>query len=134
MNRTAGAAARTSTSRASCCCATSPPRGIARHSGTGGTRASPRRAPPAAPGKDAAGNLRKDGTLHLLGFLTRDELFGRLLTHPTSFPYLWGLAGWNIYTHHNHLDVTPPTSEEEPPSWGWHQDGYRQNSDPETMD
>src|SRR2546427_12366143 len=43
----------------------------------------------------AAGNLKQDGTLHLLGFLTRDELFGELLTHPTTFPYLWGLAGWH---------------------------------------
>lgn len=73
------------------------------------------------------------GTLHLLGFLTRDDLFGDLLTHPTTFPYIWGLAGWNIYTHHNHLDVTPPAPGPERPYWGWHQDGYRQNSDPETM-
>ena len=47
---------------------------------------------------------------------------------------MWGLAGWNIYTHHNHLDVTPPALEPEKPYWGWHQDGYRQNSDPETLD
>ena len=82
----------------------------------------------------AAGKGTKDGTVHLLGFLTRDELFGNLLTHPTIFPYIWGMAGWNIYTHHNHLDVTPPAAEPEKPYWGWHQDGYRQNSDPETMD
>jgi ectoine hydroxylase-related dioxygenase (phytanoyl-CoA dioxygenase family) len=44
------------------------------------------------------------------------------------------MAGWNIYSHHNHLDVTPPALEPEKPYWGWHQDGYRQNSDPETMD
>ncbi|MFI6761529.1 phytanoyl-CoA dioxygenase family protein [Micromonospora sp. NPDC050417] len=83
-----------------------------------------------------AGNTAKNGTLHLLGFLERDELFGELLTHPTTFPYIWGLLGWNIYTHHNHLDVTPPepAAEAERPYWGWHQDGYRQNSDPETLD
>jgi Phytanoyl-CoA dioxygenase (PhyH) len=80
----------------------------------------------------AAGNLKKDGTLHLLGFVTRDDLFGELLTHPKTFPYMWGLAGWNIYSHHNHLDVTPPAVEDEPATWGWHQDGYRQNSDPES--
>ena len=57
------------------------------------------------------GNVKPDGTLHLLGFLPRDELFGELLTHPISFPYMWGLAGWNIYTHHNHLDVTPPPGD-----------------------
>ena len=80
-----------------------------------------------------AGRLKSDGTLHLLGFLDRDELFGELLTHPGTFPYVWGLAGWNIYSHHNHLDVTPPNPSEEPPGWGWHQDGYRQNSDPESL-
>lgn len=58
--------------------------------------------------EQAKGTTKKDGTLHLLGFLERDELFGELLTHPIAFPYMWGLAGWNIYTHHNHLDVTPP--------------------------
>jgi ectoine hydroxylase-related dioxygenase (phytanoyl-CoA dioxygenase family) len=80
-----------------------------------------------------AGRLKPDGTLHLLGFLDRDEAFGELLTHPSTFPYVWGLAGWNIYSHHNHLDVTPPNPSEEPPGWGWHQDGYRQNSDPESL-
>ena len=82
----------------------------------------------------AAGRTTADGTLHLLGFLERDDLFGDLLTHPITFPYVWGLLGWNIYTHHNHLDVTPPAREPERPYWGWHQDGYRQNSDPETLD
>jgi hypothetical protein len=82
----------------------------------------------------AAGRGSADGTVHLLGFLPRDEAFADLLTHPTTFPYIWGLAGWNIYTHHNHLDVTPPAQGPEKPYWGWHQDGYRQNSDPETLD
>jgi len=81
----------------------------------------------------AAGHLKPDGTLHLLGFLPRDEAFGDLLTSPATFPYIWGLAGWNIYSHHNHLDVTPPNPSDTPPAWGWHQDGYRQNSDPETL-
>ncbi len=82
----------------------------------------------------ATGAVRKDGTLHLLGFLNQDELFGQLLAHPATFPYVWGLLGWNIFSHHNHLDVTPPVPAQEPPFWAWHQDGYRQNSDPETMD
>lgn len=82
----------------------------------------------------AAGRTTGDGTLHLLGFPPHDELFGGLLTHPVTFPYVWGLLGWNIYTHHNHLDVTPPAAAPERPYWGWHQDGYRQNSDPQTLD
>nr|WP_296068994.1 phytanoyl-CoA dioxygenase family protein [uncultured Actinoplanes sp.] len=79
-----------------------------------------------------AGRTAADGSLHLLGFLPRDEAFGELLTHARTFPYVWGLAGWNIYSHHNHLDVTPPNLSDRPPVWGWHQDGYRQNSDPES--
>ncbi|WP_239162633.1 phytanoyl-CoA dioxygenase family protein [Paractinoplanes rishiriensis] len=86
----------------------------------------------------AAGRVKPDGSLHLLGFLDRDDEFGELLTHPGTFPYVWGLAGWNIYSHHNHLDVTPPALAEQPPAehsqvWGWHQDGYRQNSDTEAV-
>jgi ectoine hydroxylase-related dioxygenase (phytanoyl-CoA dioxygenase family) len=81
----------------------------------------------------AGGRLKPDGSLHLLGFLPRDDAFGDLLTHARTFPYIWGLAGWNIYSHHNHLDVTPPNPSDTPPAWGWHQDGYRQNSDPESL-
>jgi hypothetical protein len=80
------------------------------------------------------GGTRPDGSLHLLGFLTRHELFGQLLDHPTTFGHIWNIAGWNIYSHHNHLDVTPPAPHDVPPAWGWHQDGYRQNSDPESPD
>lgn len=83
----------------------------------------------------AANRLSPDGALHLLGFITRRDLFTDLLTHPATFPYIWGLAGWNIYSHHNHLDVTPPPPEPDPgPRWAWHQDGYRQNSDTESLD
>lgn len=82
----------------------------------------------------AAGRVRADGVLHLLGFVTRDPAFIELLDHPVTFPYVWGLLGWNIYSHHNHLDVTPPTPQPDESSWGWHQDGYRQNSDPESLD
>lgn len=84
--------------------------------------------------EEVAAGRDRDGTVHLLGFLPRDGLFGQLLTHPATFRYVWGLLGWNIYTHHNHLDVTPPAPGPEPAYWGWHQDGYRQNSDPETLD
>lgn len=80
------------------------------------------------------GGTAPDGSLHLLGFVQRNDLFGELLTHPVTFPYVWGLAGWNIYSHHNHLDVHPPEQDPQPQRWTWHQDGYRQNSDPETLD
>ena len=83
---------------------------------------------------DSPFGVGPDEALHLLGFLPRDDLFGQLLTHPATFPYVWGLLGWNVHSHHSHLDVTPPVRESAAPRWAWHQDGYRQNSDPETLD
>jgi ectoine hydroxylase len=69
---------------------------------------------------------RPDGTaLHLLGFLGRDPAFIELIDHPTTFPLVHGLLGWNVYVYHCHLDVHPPLRE--PPRWRWHQDGGRQN-------
>ena len=98
-------------------------RAYSRRPSTGST---PRRRPPA--------RLHPGRTLHLLGFLDRDELFGELLTHPVAFPYMWGTGR----LEHLHPPQPPRRrrrrAEPEQPYWGWHQDGYRQNSDPETMD
>lgn len=69
---------------------------------------------------------RPDRTaLHRLGFLGLDEAFLELVDHPSTFPLVHGLLGWNIYVYHCHLDVHPPLVE--PPRWRWHQDGGRQN-------
>src|SRR5699024_550831 len=77
--------------------------------------------------EEDADQLRADRSIHVMGYFDRDPVFLDLLTWPTTFPYIWGNMGWNIYTHHNHIDVNPP--KDEPPFWNWHQDGYRQNSD-----
>lgn len=79
----------------------------------------------------AAGRLRGDGSLHLMRFLGRDEVFVELLDLPTVFPIVWGLLGWNIQMYHQHLDVHPPVAPGAP-FWGWHQDGGRQNLEIET--
>ena len=63
--------------------------------------------------------------LHLLGFLGRDRAFLELIDHPTTFPLVYAVLGWNIYVYHCHLDVHPPLRE--PARWRWHQDGGRQN-------
>jgi hypothetical protein len=76
-----------------------------------------------------AGRLRSDRSLHLLGMADRDPAFLGLLDHPSTFRYVWSLLGWNVYTHHNHLDVHPGFQPAERVPWNWHQDGYRQNTD-----
>ena len=39
-------------------------------------------------------------------FLSLDQAFLDLLDHPTTFPKVWGILGWNIYSYHSHLGVT----------------------------
>jgi ectoine hydroxylase len=66
--------------------------------------------------------------MHLVGGIGRDDVFLELLDHPAVFPLIWRELGWNIHAYHCHLDVTPPVAEpRNPPVWGWHQDGGRQN-------
>jgi ectoine hydroxylase len=74
------------------------------------------------------GRTQAGGPMHLLGELGRDDAFLDLLDHPAVFPLVWRELGWNIHLYHCHLDVTPPQPKPRlPPTWGWHQDGGRQN-------
>ena len=75
----------------------------------------------------AAGRLANDGSLHLLGFLGRDDVYVELLDLPTTFPLVCDILGWNIFMYHCHLDVHPPLVAPQPREWRWHQDGGRQN-------
>lgn len=79
-----------------------------------------------------ADRLRPDKSLHLLGMLDRDPVFLDLLDNPVTFRYVWNLIGWNVYSHHNHLDVHPGDQPPQHVPWNWHQDGYRQNADVDT--
>jgi len=47
----------------------------------------------------AAGSLAPDGSLHLLGFLSRDPAFLELLDLPGPLSATAGLLGWNIYAY-----------------------------------
>jgi ectoine hydroxylase-related dioxygenase (phytanoyl-CoA dioxygenase family) len=67
--------------------------------------------------------------LHLLAFLGEDEAFLELLDWPATFPIVRDVLGWNIYMYHCHLDVHPPVGGDGKATWGWHQDGGRQNVD-----
>ena len=68
-------------------------------------------------------------------FLGRDQAFVDILDWPRVIPKVWGLLGWNIYSYHTHLIVTPPLSPEEqtqPKRLGWHQDSGRVNVEMES--
>ncbi|GIX07389.1 MAG: ectoine hydroxylase [Candidatus Poribacteria bacterium] len=67
-------------------------------------------------------------------FLWRHSLFLELLDWPTTFPKVWGILGWNIYSYHSHLIVTPPEVDRGQPrkTFGWHQDSGRVNVEMES--
>jgi ectoine hydroxylase-related dioxygenase (phytanoyl-CoA dioxygenase family) len=80
----------------------------------------------------ASGRLEGDGSLHLLGFVSRDPAFRQLVDLADPLALVAGVLGWNIYLYHCHLDVHPPCPGREPPPWRWHQDGGRQNVEVES--
>jgi len=72
-------------------------------------------------------NLGVAGRVHHPDFLSLDQAFVDLLDHPTTFPKVWGILGWNIYSYHSHLGVTEPiegTYDPEGPTYGFHQDSF----------
>lgn len=63
-------------------------------------------------------------------FLGRDQAFINILDWHKTFPKVWGILGWNIYSYHSHFIITPPRSEElrgKTGPLGWHQDSGRVN-------
>lgn len=59
-----------------------------------------------------------------------DPAFVDLVDHPTTFPKVWGILGWNIFLQNMHLMLTPPEPREGPRGpGGWHQDNGRRTLD-----
>ncbi len=77
---------------------------------------------------DHAGKL-----LSFPNVLHEDPAFVDLALSPTTLPKVWGILGWNIYSYHSHVDVTPP-ADEAALTWrvAWHQDSMRVNDELET--
>lgn len=83
----------------------------------------------------SSGRLAPNASLFYPNFLGRDPLFIELLDWPTTFPKVWGILGWNIYSYHSHLGVNPPlpsNADRTKRTLGWHQDSGRVNLDIET--
>ena len=63
-------------------------------------------------------------------FLGKDQLFINVLDWYKTFPKVWGILGWNIYSYHSHFIITPPRPESQrgkKAPLGWHQDSGRVN-------
>lgn len=50
-----------------------------------------------------------------------DEAFLEAIDHPTVFPKIWGLLGFNIQINHSHINVDVPAPDEA--AFAWHRDG-----------
>jgi ectoine hydroxylase-related dioxygenase (phytanoyl-CoA dioxygenase family) len=78
----------------------------------------------------SSGRLPANASLFYPNFLCRDPLFVDLLDWHTTFPKVWGILGWNIYSYHSHLGVNPPLPDDADRTkrtLGWHQDSGRVN-------
>ncbi len=86
-------------------------------------RIDARERPPENPGK----------LLSVPNVVAEDPALVELVDLPTTFPKVWGILGWNIYSYHSHVDVTPP-ADEQALTWrvAWHQDSMRVNDEIET--
>lgn len=71
-----------------------------------------------------------DKLLSVTNVLHEDPAILDLVDCPRVFPKVWGILGWNIYSYHSHLDVTPPANPETT-TWqvAWHQDSMRVNDE-----
>jgi ectoine hydroxylase len=68
--------------------------------------------------------------LSVTNIVHEDPAIVELLDWPCTFPKVWGILGWNIYSYHSHIDVTPP-ADQHALTWrvAWHHDSMRVNDD-----
>jgi len=74
--------------------------------------------------------LADGSTLFCPNVLCRNRLYLELLDWHRTFPKVWGILGWNIYSYHSHLGVNPPLppdADRTKRTLGWHQDSGRVN-------
>jgi hypothetical protein len=57
--------------------------------------------------EQAADRLSAEGAMHTLSAVHRSPEVAPLLDHPTTFPLVWSILGWNVHVYHSHLDVHP---------------------------
>ena len=77
-------------------------------------------------------NLGVDGRVHHPDFLSLDQSFIDLLDHPRTFPKVWDILGWNIYSYHTHLGISDPIEGSYDPdtlALRWHQDSMPSSRD-----
>ena len=80
----------------------------------------------------ADGRVQPGAAMHQLSAIANCPAGVGLIDHPSTFPLVWSILGWNVHIYHSHLDVHPQIKTKKPFSFQWHQDGGRQNREIET--
>lgn len=79
-----------------------------------------------------AGTVQPGMAMHRLNAVANCPEAVGLIDHPSTFPLVWSILGWNVHIYHSHLDVHPRIRHQKPFTFDWHQDGGRQNRELET--
>jgi ectoine hydroxylase len=82
--------------------------------------------------EQAAQRVAPGAAMHVLSAVPNCPESIGLIDHPSTFPLVWSILGWNVHIYHSHLDVHPPIRTAKPYRFEWHQDGGRQNRELET--
>ena len=86
---------------------------------------------------DASGDPSIANRVDHVGFMHMSPEFVDLIDHPRTFPKVWGILGWNIYSYSNHLVITPPVAgryDPDGPTFRFHQDSGRVTLDMPELD
>lgn len=75
------------------------------------------------------GVLGESDRMNLKDCAVKDPALLDLLHHPTTFPKVFGILGWNIQLYHSQLVLAPPikADEQDHNLGSWHQDSGRLN-------
>jgi len=82
--------------------------------------------------QQTAGKVATGASMHVLSAVANCPAMVGLIDHPSTFPLVWSMLGWNVHIYHSHLDVHPTIRTPKPYLFEWHQDGGRQNREIET--
>lgn len=77
--------------------------------------------------QQASGAIAEGKAMHMLSAVANCPEAVGLIDHPSTFPLVWSMLGWNVHIYHSHLDVHPNIPVKPPFRFEWHQDGGRQN-------
>src|SRR5690349_4221983 len=60
------------------------------------------------------GLVKPGAAMHLINAIEHCPDAVALIDHPSVFPLVWSVLGWNVHIYHSHLDVHPQVKARKP--------------------